>query len=498
MNCIIFGGQLEDMGFDENAISIRRSSGGHKIASFLRREGYTVDVVDYIHRWTLDQLKEYTQKTVSHETLFFGFSCTFYIDTPIVLEFISWLKQTYNIPLVTGSQNAAMQKLDCDWYIYGWGENATLALIDHLKGGPEPIHQDRIINAYNNYKSFPMDNLAVHYTDRDFINEREILLLEFARGCKFKCSFCSFPVLGVKGDYSRDAQNVYDEMLENYDKWGVTHYMVLDETFNDRSEKIAKFADVISKLPFQPTMTAYIRADLLVSRIQDWDNLIRMGVTSHFYGVESMHHPSAKAIGKGMNSGRIQDGLIAVDEYFRKNAGFYKGHMSLIAGLPHETLDTLRASRDWLEKYWSHNSYHLNILMIKDLEKNAPSLNHNSDMDVNWKNFGYRKVPLSPDDIDWSKSVNPYFKSLYDYVRETGYYLNWENDNLSLHEVVKFCAEEWSQAKVSNIIDPFMYDKFFIDTDVKWEDFANKQHMERRSKHILAHIDGYIQKKLLC
>ena len=48
MDGIIFGGQLEDLGGsinkeDSRNISIRRSSGGHKIATFLRQNGYDID-----------------------------------------------------------------------------------------------------------------------------------------------------------------------------------------------------------------------------------------------------------------------------------------------------------------------------------------------------------------------------------------------------------------------------------------------------------------------
>ena len=51
MDGIIFGGQLEDFAGsihkeESNNISMRRSSGGHKIATFLRQNGYNIDVVD--------------------------------------------------------------------------------------------------------------------------------------------------------------------------------------------------------------------------------------------------------------------------------------------------------------------------------------------------------------------------------------------------------------------------------------------------------------------
>ena len=196
-----------------------------------------------------------------------------------------------------------------------------------------------------------------------------------------------------------------------------------------------------------------------------------------------------------MDSGRIKEGLLEVDEYFR-SAGHYKGHISLIAGLPHETIDSLRDTGKWLSSYWNQNSYHMNVLMIKDLEKNTETLNHNSEFDKNWFDYGYRRDIIPLDDIDWSKSRNPYYKTLYDYVRSTGYYLFWRNEHTNLQEVMRFCAEEFSDYQAKNLIDPFMYDKFFIDPEVQWSDFATKVHMERRTDHILNHIDNYIEKKL--
>ena len=39
---------------------------------------------------------------------------------------------------------------------------------------------------------------------------------------------------------------------------------------------------------------------------------------NHFYGVESLHHPSAKSIGKGMDSGRLKEGLLEWKQYAYK------------------------------------------------------------------------------------------------------------------------------------------------------------------------------------
>ena len=116
-------------------------------------------------------------KTQREKCKFFGFGSTFFLDSPVVKELVEWLKQEYpNIPRVVGSQNDSMRSLDMDWYVYGYGENAMLELLKHFDGGAEPIHFNKVINCYVNYKSFPKDDLTVSYQETDFMNPREILL----------------------------------------------------------------------------------------------------------------------------------------------------------------------------------------------------------------------------------------------------------------------------------------------------------------------------------
>ena len=127
-----------------------------------------------------------------------------------------------------------------------------------------------------------MPNAAVKYEERDYIQPQEVLTLELARGCKFKCKFCAYPILGVKGDYSRCGDSVREELLENYEKWGVTNYTVSDETINETPAKLAKLANAIKQLPFQPHLAGFIRADLLINKPETWQDLWDMGLRSHF------------------------------------------------------------------------------------------------------------------------------------------------------------------------------------------------------------------------
>lgn len=495
MHGIIFGGMLQ--GFTSDETSIRRSSGGHKIASFLRRNNYNIDVLDFYPSWNPDELKEYVHKTVTTETLFFAFSSTF--PLPDVNEFIGWLNWAYpDISIIVGSQNSSMYDVHADWYMYGYGEYAILDLIKHLAGGPEPKHNNKIIDAYHSYPASRMADLTVSYQQNDFMSENEIALIEFSRGCKFKCAFCSFPILGVTEDHTRDAENVYTEMLENYEKWGITNYMVLDETFNDYSEKIEKYANVISKLPFKPNLLGYIRADLLVSRKQDWDNLIAMGFNSHFYGVESFNHASAKSIGKGMNSSKLQDGLLEIKEYFLKNANYYRGQISLIGGLPHETYDTLLQTRDWLFKYWQGQSWHINPLTIQSVS----TVDHNSEIDKNWQKFGYRPVKYNPkNEVFENNSYMPHLAFMHKlYSEHDERIMSWQNANMNSFDVLKFISKEFyndEYEKLSFNEDIFLSDKFVMHPDMDWNKLMHIPYPSDYQQYNLSFIEKYKKLKLV-
>ena len=77
-------------------------------------------------------------------------------------------------------------------------------------------------------------------------------------------------------------------------------------------------------------MSGYIRADLLISKPENWGMIDDIGLNSQFYGVESFNTKSAKSVGKGMESVKLQDGLLRYREYMRER-GPYSGHcLSLI------------------------------------------------------------------------------------------------------------------------------------------------------------------------
>jgi hypothetical protein len=361
----------------------RRGNGIYRIATFLRQNDWDVEVIDFAGYWSIEELKELALQRIDSDTKFIGFSYLF-ITKPleVINEFGEWLKTTYpDIKIIFGGPNIYRFKNSyTDYNVHGFGELALLELLKYLfSNGPSPKFSllstaGKAISANNMYPSFPMKSLYIEYQKRDYIEPYEWLGVEFARGCKFTCDFCNFPVLGVKGDYTRDAEDFEKQMRHAYDNWGTKHYYVSDETFNDRTEKITKFADVVERLDFDPFFTGFIRADLLVSRPRDKEELLRMKFLGQFYGIETFHPIAGKSIGKGMNPDRLKQGIVDVKNYFENNGSTrFRGTISLIAGLPHETVESLYETKDFLYNNWQGQHFSMYPLEIPLSELDQPS-----------------------------------------------------------------------------------------------------------------------------
>ena len=402
----------EMLGMDaENPyIESYRSFGNHRIATHLRKSGWDIECIDYGVFFTNDELKKILSERVTKETVFIGFSMIFFTTSIVRMKWLTdYIRKEYPwIKIVSGGQKSwTVRCIDADYFITGNGEYAMDALLKYLCGrGPEPtisktLDNGKLIMAQHAYPCFPKRDASISFEDRDFLQPNETLNVEFSRGCIFSCKFCSFPLLGMKQDTTRAEDSLYEELLENYERWGITNYYVTDDTINDSKDKIALIARAVRRLPFQPQFSGYIRADLLIRHGKEtWQDMIDIGLTSHHYGVESFNYESAKSVGKGMKPEEMQSGLLQIKDYFKeKSHSYYCGIFSMIAGLPHETFESLDRGKEWINKNWTDNHVNYFPLMLK-----KPSeYDDNTDTDVynNFMEYGYtysEEVPFIDDE----------------------------------------------------------------------------------------------------
>jgi hypothetical protein len=380
-----------------------RSYGAHKIATSLRHNDWDVEVLDFLPGWTLEQLKTYTAKRVNNKTKFFGFSLTFRPQSKEFVkqinDLIAWMREEYpSVKILAGSQSYfAITDINADYHLVGWAENAVEKCLEGNLLDFSKHKEHLILHCNDKYPAYPRENLAAEYEERDYLRPDEPLHIELARGCKFKCTFCAFPVIGVKGDYTRTAEGFRKELETNYEKWGTTKYILIDETVNDSPEKIKKFADATKGLPFQPSMVGFARGDLTVAQEKHWDDFIRLGFTNHYYGIETFNPPSMKFIRKAMGVDKLQEGLLRADEYFSERS-LYKGHISLIAGLPKDVPETLDKTVDWIRKNWHSRKNSTSMFALQIKSDFFAGHDTHSELDRKASEFGYRE--MTPEEYD--------------------------------------------------------------------------------------------------
>lgn len=424
--------------FSTQKAQYKRTGGAHRIATYLRERGWDIEVVDFIMGWSFEELKEFTLTRVTDKTVWIGFGGTFPIWSETLENYFHWIKETYpDIKIIAGGQVSNIYKIEADWYVDGFGERALEALLKHIVGNETVkyklgINGRKVIDGNHDYPSFPMKDLHISYQERDFILPNETLVTELGRGCIFSCAFCNFPILGVKEDHSRDADNLKKELQENYDRWGVTKYVIADETVNDYSEKLEKFAKVIKTLNFKPRMLGFARADLLVSRRRDWDTMIEMGFVGHHYGIESTNLESLKVIGKGMHPDKLLPGLLEVRDYFKKNA-MYRGQISLIAGLPYETPESLDFTLNWFNNNWKTE----NVMLFPFYIPKQGGFDNTSKMSLDFAKYGYRptKEDLYPKIKSMFQNLPTQYGTGEALLENTG--MSWENDTWNIMDVMR-------------------------------------------------------------
>lgn len=405
-----------------------RSIGPYKVAHTLRKAGITVKVVDFIDRLTGEELVNILKTIITEDTAWIGLSSSF-CTSPIGAvgapqgvtlwqQAISWnnvsaiykaletIKELYPaIKRVIGGVRveslSASELKTFDYGFAGYAEGHAVNLHNFItRNNPVPSFKELVpgfcllswpgLDAPYNIQT---DDFTWH--EDDGIQRGETLPLETARGCIFKCKFCAYPEIGKKkGEAVRRFEHVACEIKHNYEKWGITRYFILDDTFNDDPDKVKEFRDMALTLPFKLEFVAYIRVDLVWARPETAVWLKEAGLKSAFFGIETMHPQAAKIIGKGWNAGPHAKPFI---EKLRKEiwGDSVSIFLSYIVGLNPETAESVVESYEWAKRVGIQHA-RFKTLFIRDISKTNQ---YASEFETNGAKYGYKVI-----NIKWENS----------------------------------------------------------------------------------------------
>ena len=359
MQVILFTDVADTIGYGKYA-------GTYKIATEVRNNGYTCQVVDLFSYYSYEELERIVSKFCTSETVLVGFSCTlmekrkngnvFNFGRPDS-EFVSIVNRiksiNNNIKVCLGGARMTVKSYwqGVDYVIINKGDIAIIKLIRHLIDGDDikvvksdPCYVIDGNDYFYTQEQFALSN--IRYVKEDIIFSGESLPVEIARGCVFQCAFCHFDLIGKKvGDWQKDEQILREELIRNYELFGTTHYMFADELINESLPKMEMIHRVFTNLPFKISYTSYARLDLIWKFPEMRELLLESGAVSLAFGIETMNDRAGKKIGKGLGEKRIKETLAYCGELWK---GKIITSSNFIVGLPGEDESSIRQTLDYL------------------------------------------------------------------------------------------------------------------------------------------------------
>lgn len=435
-------------------VNVTRPIGPHILAHWLRQHGYTAKVIDFCHALPLHRLMQITEKHIDKDTIAIGVSSTF------------WKPTAYS-----NRQHKDYYNLEQDnYYEPSWVQRARLVLqmkypkLDWLLGGHTGVghlgKEDRF--QWKKFRSFAEDSLLRYMNEKTenktkqtlfdiknltscfyqdaSIQPSESLPIELARGCQFRCKFCSYPLVGKKADtYLRDHGLIEEELIRNYEMFGTTRYQIMDDTVNESATKIEQLAKIAQRLPFKFEWLGYNRLDVIGVNRHTIDLLKASGLKSTYFGIESFHPEASSCLGKGWNGKYGKDFLLELKDRWKDDVSIT---CSFIAGLPYETEESLLETQEWLiENKAADSWFFLQLFLNKngqgtEFEKNASEYGitfpNDKDLDY-WEHSTYNFT----DAITISQKLN-YDERRTNMVKPMTWYIpNYANLGYDYDEVRK-------------------------------------------------------------
>jgi radical SAM superfamily enzyme YgiQ (UPF0313 family) len=273
-------------------------------------------------------------------------------------EIARQLRARSTIPILIGgphvsitAEEALEQNPYADFGAIGEGEDTIVELANCLAQGGDvskvdglvyrkdgAIHRTGPRSSRTDLDSLPVPDRSDLLMDRYLFSvpgqgNQKFTTVVSSRGCPFECTFCTEPAMFGRRTRFRKPEEVVDEIEQSQKKYGISHFIFVDDTLTVEKKRIRAMCAEIHRRGLKITLEGWTHANTV-----DEDLLRTMrdaGLVRLSFGVESGNPGILKSLKKGTDHKRIRAAYRAA-----KAAGI-ETRGSVILGLPGDTRATV-------------------------------------------------------------------------------------------------------------------------------------------------------------
>lgn len=443
-----------------NRRNTARSPGAYIVADRLRKEGYDVQNIEYITEWLhnfqdiskLQMLLRRHFKDGTDNVLALSITVGHHdiLQNEALFRIIKQLKQRYNLRIaaggvyrpetVTRSVNTFTYKgikelaQLVDAYFIGrcldvfslWLHGSETSKYFYYNDGHSDWYK------FKDQTTVPEPPIVMTDTgEENYWNKHDVLSIELGIGCKFNCSFCTTPFKKTDTKF-QTVDNLVYTLSTAYEKYGVTHFNIVDETSNEVDEKYENLLTAVRQLDFQPNFTGYARLDMVAAKPYQIEQMAEIGIKGLFFGIETFNEQAAKMIRKGGPRQRLYDTL---KEIKTQIPDLYR-YGAFIIGLTGDNEKDIRSGFDYVLDHELLHNFYMNALTVPVISDDDYWA---SDISKTPERFGYEITGKDPNNLvywkndwtDWDSAVKLRTELQekvlsHNNTRNIGEYNNWE------------------------------------------------------------------------
>ena len=175
-----------------------------------------------------------------------------------------------------------MELLGADYGVVGEGEVMLPWLADELAAGRQP--KEKILHSKPTETVWGK-SLYDQYTADYYLARGGMLNIQTKRGCPYRCSYCSYPLLEGKSYRFRNPEEVVEEVTRVSREHGAKCIFFTDSVFNDRQGHYLEVAEALVRAGNKTPWCGYFRPQNLTAK--DLQLLKRSGLSAMEFGTDA-------------------------------------------------------------------------------------------------------------------------------------------------------------------------------------------------------------------